>query len=84
ILLTTIDLTEDWQGWRASEIEEVLESEEDWEGGDLPLERSEYGTVRVPARQLRDPGIFQEDGQTYLLYSVAGEQGIGIAKLHRV
>lgn len=84
ILLTTIDLTEDWHGWRASEIEEVLESEEDWEGGDLPLERSEYGTIRVPARQLRDPGIFQEDGQTYLLYSVAGEQGIGIAKLHRV
>jgi hypothetical protein len=83
-LLTTIDLSGDWKGWSATEIEEVLESEEDWEGGNLPLERSEYGTIRVPARQLRDPGVFQEDGQTYLLYSVAGEQGIGLAKLNRI
>jgi hypothetical protein len=31
---------------------------------------------------LRDPGIFVDaDGQAYLLYSVAGESGIGIAEL---
>ena len=32
-------------------------------------------------RQLRDPAIFRENGQTYLLYSVAGEQGIALARL---
>ncbi|MHB8621379.1 MAG: hypothetical protein ACYDAG_17750, partial [Chloroflexota bacterium] len=31
--------------------------------------------------QLRDPAIFEEVGRRFLLYSVAGEQGIGIAEL---
>lgn len=31
--------------------------------------------------QLRDPTIFEEDGELYLLYTGAGEQAIGIAKL---
>jgi len=30
---------------------------------------------------LRDPAIFEEDGNIYLLYSVAGELGIAIAAL---
>ena len=31
---------------------------------------------------LRDPGVFVDnDGRVYLLYSVAGEAGIGIAEL---
>jgi len=34
-----------------------------------------------PVRQLRDPGIYRENGKTYLLYSVAGENGIAIAEL---
>jgi hypothetical protein len=29
----------------------------------------------------QDPGIFREDGKTYLLYSIAGESGIAIAEL---
>ena len=39
------------------------------------------GWIAGPARQLRDPAIFEEDGQTYLLYAVAGEQGLAIARL---
>jgi hypothetical protein len=35
-----------------------------------------YGHVNQP----RDPAIFAEDGQIYLLYAVAGESGIAIAK----
>ena len=36
----------------------------------------------VAVNQLRGPDIFQdEDGQLYLLYTGAGEQGIGIATL---
>jgi hypothetical protein len=34
-----------------------------------------------PVRQLRDPAIFPENGKTYLLYSIAGENGIAIAEL---
>jgi hypothetical protein len=31
--------------------------------------------------ELRDPGIFVEDGRIYLFYSGAGEHAIGIAQL---
>jgi hypothetical protein len=61
----------------------VLEPELDWEGADLPLEPSNWGASKGPVRQLRDPGIYEEDGKLYLLYSGAGEQNLGIARLHR-
>lgn len=32
--------------------------------------------------QLRDPAIFEESGRIYLLYAVAGENGIAIAEVH--
>ena len=83
ILVSTIDLTQPWPDWKASEPEVVLEPELEWEGADLPLEASRYGAARGRVRQLRDPGIFEEDGQLYLLYSVAGEQGIAIARLEK-
>jgi hypothetical protein len=34
-----------------------------------------------PVNQLRDPAIFEEDGRIYLLYAIAGEQGIAIGEL---
>jgi hypothetical protein len=30
---------------------------------------------------LRDPGLYEEDGVLYLLYSVAGEFGIALARV---
>ena len=33
------------------------------------------------ARQLRDPAIFEENGKTYLFYSICGEQGIAAARI---
>ncbi len=81
ILLATIDLTSDWMQWRATEPVSVLAPEIDCEGADLPLEPSVGGWAPERVRQLRDPAIFQEAGKTYLLYSVAGESGIALAKL---
>jgi hypothetical protein len=37
--------------------------------------------VKGRVRQLRDPGLFASNGHTYLLYSVAGESGLGLAEL---
>ena len=71
----------DWREWRESQPVTVLEPETDYEGADLPLAPSLRGLVRERVRQLRDPAIFEEDGRTYLLYSVAGEQGIAVAEL---
>lgn len=81
ILMATIDLTPDWMEWKESDSIVVLEPETDYEGAGLPLEPSLRGLTEVSVRQLRDPAIFEEDGDVYLLYSVAGEDGIGIAKL---
>jgi hypothetical protein len=81
ILVSTIDLSDDWMKWRASEPRTVLQPEKDYEGADLPLAPSRSGAARGRARQLRDPGIFQESGKTYLLYSVAGESGLAVAEL---
>ena len=58
-----------------------LEPETDYEGASLPLIPSRNGAVPGPVRQLRDPAIFQEDGKRYLLYAVAGEQGIAIGEI---
>jgi hypothetical protein len=81
ILLSTIDLTPDWLSWLASDPVVVLEPELSYEGGDLPRLPSKRGLSMEPVCQLRDPAIFCEDGQTYLLYTVAGERGIAIAAL---
>jgi hypothetical protein len=82
ILLSRIQLTPDWHDWRATPAETVLAPELDYEGVKLPLIPSQRGAVHEPARQLRDPAIFEEAGRTYLLYSVAGEQGIAIAEIN--
>lgn len=81
IFLTRIEMAGDWHSWQASEAVEVLRPETDWEGADLPVAPSARGHIDERVNQLRDPAIFIEDGETYLLYSVAGESGIGIARL---
>lgn len=83
ILVSQVDLSTDWTTWQPSPGQVVLEPELDWEGGDLPLEPSNWGAAKGAVRQLRDPGIYAEDGKLYLLYSGAGEQNLGIARLHR-
>jgi hypothetical protein len=35
----------------------------------------------LPVRQLRDPCIFEEDGALHLVYAIAGEQGLALARL---
>ena len=81
ILLSTIDLSKDWSEWRDSEPREILRPEFDWEGADAPLEPSIRSTAYGHVNQLRDPAVYQEGDDTYLLYAVAGESGIAIAKL---
>lgn len=82
ILLSTIELSDDWAAWEESEAVEVLRSEHAWEGAGLPLQPSQRGAIDEPVNQLRDPAIYEEGGRVYLLYSVAGERGIAIAELH--
>ena len=71
----------DWNAWQFSKPEIVLTPERDWEGADLPVTTSIIGAADTRLRELRDPGIFIDAEDAYLLYSGAGESNIGIARL---
>jgi hypothetical protein len=82
LLLSTIELSDDWATWSETEPVEVLRPERDWEGADAPLVPSVRSTAYGHVNQLRDPAIYEENGRTYLLYAVAGESGIALAEVH--
>lgn len=82
ILLSTIDMSGDWSGWRDGPPVELLRPERVWEGAEAPLEPSVRSTAYGRVNQLRDPAIFEDDARTYLLYAVAGESGIALAEVH--
>ena len=74
-------MTEDWQHWQHSAPILVASPEHDYEGAREPLVASVRGMAVKPVNELRDPAVFNYKGQTYLLYAVAGEQGIALAQL---
>jgi hypothetical protein len=81
ILHTTISLKGDWSEWKASGFEPVLMPEAAYECPEMPIAPSEIGEIYGPARQLRDPALYEENGKIYLFYTVCGEQGVGAAEL---
>ena len=81
ILLSTIDLSADWNDWQESPEVEVLRPEFEWEGADAPVEPSVRSTAYGKVNQLRDPALYVEGDEVYLLYAVAGESGIALARV---
>jgi hypothetical protein len=81
ILHTTIALDGDWSKWKASGYDTVLAPQAAYECPDLPVARSEVGEIYGPAKQLRDPALFVENGKVFLFYTVCGEQGIAGAEI---
>ena len=81
VMWSKIDLAGDWTAWRATAPVEVLQPEAPYECVHLPNVPSEAGDIAVPARQVRDPFVFEEGGRIFLFYSICGEQGIAAAEL---
>jgi hypothetical protein len=83
IVCRSIDLRRDWKEWAAtmSPPVTVLKPELPYEGSDLPAVPSVSGGAKGRRNEVRDPAIFTEEGRTFLVYSVAGENGLGIAEL---
>jgi hypothetical protein len=81
ILVSKLDTLADWSQWKLGEATEVHRPLRPWEGAELPNEASRYGGIMHRVNQLRDPAVFEENGRIYLLYSVAGEQGIAIGEI---
>ncbi len=79
---STVQLTDNWIEWHPSPPIEVLAPKYDFEGAELPIAPSTGGLNKQRVHELRDPAIYCENGQKWLLYSVAGEQGIAIVQLH--
>jgi hypothetical protein len=84
ILLSEINLTDPWTDWVATPPVEVVRPEKEYEGADLPLTTSRVGLYWGKVHELRDPAVYVEGDQWYLLYSVAGESGIAIGKLNHI
>jgi hypothetical protein len=82
ILLSKIKLTDNWNQWEATQLIDIAVPETDYEGFDLPVTKSKSGLYYGKTRELRDPALYVEGEKWYLLYSVAGENGIGIGELN--
>lgn len=80
LMMAEVPLRGDWKQWRAGQPIEVLRPELPYEGAAFPNAPSKKGGA-IKVQQLRDPYVYEEDGELYLLYSVAGEMGIAIAHL---
>ncbi len=81
ILVSAIDISGDWMGWRNGPSAEILRPEFRWEGAAAPLVPSVRSTAYGVVNQLRDPAIYEENGVVYLFYAVGGEAGIAIARV---
>jgi hypothetical protein len=80
LMWTRVDVSGDPATWTASPPQVLLQPEREYEGAKAPLEPSTVmGQTNV--RQLRDPFLFRDGEETYLLYAVAGETGIALARL---
>lgn len=82
LLRVTIDPQEMWNRPVEPQPIELLKPELEYEGGHLPVSNSQVGEEVKPVNALRDPFLFVDsDGETYLFYALAGEYGIGVARV---
>jgi hypothetical protein len=82
IAYAVMSLQGDWRHWPDSLGDEhpLLMPEESWEGAGWPVAPS-LPKAETQVRQLRDPFVFEDGERALLLYTVAGEGGIGLAEL---
>lgn len=78
---TLVDVSGDWMKWQGTQFQEVLKPETEDEGAEVPAVPSVAGAKHEPVNELRDPYLFEDDGKTYLFYSVAGERGLKVAEI---
>tara|TARA_Y100000816_G_scaffold290949_1_gene280929 strand:+ start:734 stop:2260 length:1527 start_codon:yes stop_codon:yes gene_type:complete len=77
IYYSKVDIDNNWQ---LTDTKLLIKPTYNYEGSDLPLRPSKFGSGI--GNELRDPCIFVDGNIKYLLYSVVGEAGIAISKLH--
>tara|TARA_Y100000593_G_C4322004_1_gene344295 strand:+ start:1336 stop:2856 length:1521 start_codon:yes stop_codon:yes gene_type:complete len=78
ILYCKIKLSDDINDWEIGDGGSLLKPERDYEGFNLPIVPSSFGTSFGMVNEVRDPFVFVDD-RKYLFYSIAGETGIAVA-----
>jgi len=81
ILLSIVELKDNWHLWRESSPIEIIRPETDYEGINYPLKKSSYGPG-INRCELRDPFVIEDNGKIFLFYTIAGEMGIALAELN--
>ena len=81
ILLSHIDLSGDWSGWKESERGRGAAAGIAVGRRRRALVPSVRSTAYGHVNQLRDPAILEDEGRIYLFYAVAGESGIALAEV---
>ena len=84
ILYSSIDISLPWRDWYATEGQVILKPKFDWEGANLPISNSTVGGLTKQEHALRDPFLFEQNEEIYMLYAGGGETCIGIAKLSSI
>ena len=70
--------------WKIDSNYELARPEFAWEGANQPLISSKYGMALGFNNELRDPYVYSENNELYLLYSYGGESGISFGKLKKI
>jgi hypothetical protein len=81
IMATVVDMSGPAALWKAKGTLEVMRPEQAWEGASVAAAHSVGGKSLELENSLRDPGVFREGGQAWLIYAAAGEHGMGIVKV---
>jgi hypothetical protein len=80
IVLSYADMTGAATEWKFSAPVSLLKPEKPWEGAMHPVRPSRSGLAKGPVNELRDPALFAEGETIYLIYPIAGESGLAIAR----
>ena len=69
------------KNWEIIDNYKIREPKYNWEGANQPKYNSRFGMALGFVNELRDPCIFKDNNDLYLLYSYGGESGIALSKL---
>ena len=81
VLHSVIDMSTYWRDWCATEGQMILKPKFAWEGAHLAISKSTVGGLTKQQHSLRDPFLYEENEEVYMIYAGGGETSIGIATL---
>ena len=81
IMATVVDMAGPVTSWKAKGTQDVLQPALEWEGAGVAAAHSVGGKSHQLENSLRDPAVFRDNGQPWLVYAAAGEHGMGIVRI---